>query len=92
MFPTNYQFQIIDILKEYDRSNEPVTHFPSQIVPQSPIQELTEGANANMVKIAHEVQDDGDDDSWNDSYLSSDEEHVTNNRLVKSKVRTYLMC
>ena len=56
-------------------------------MPQSPIQEITEGANANIVISAHELQEDGDDDSWNDSHLSSDEEHVTNNRLVESKVR-----
>ena len=55
-------------------------------MPQSPNQEITDGAGANTMINVHEEQDEGDDDSWNDSHLSSDEEHVTDNRLVKSKV------
>ena len=74
-------FQIVDILNEYDKSNEPVTHFPSKLaVPPSP------PPPARAPPRDPEPGEELDLDTWNDSHISSDEEGEPNKGLVKSKV------
>ena len=72
--------QIVDILKEHDRSSEPVTHFPSKL-PSPPL------VQADAIAVHNPP--DTDLDTWDDSNMSSDEdvEDKIDNRLVKSKVK-----
>ena len=75
--------EIVKILERYDKSKEPVTHFPSKADDTPSIdQQPVEGTNEEIEKEVEE-----EDDTWNDSLPLSDEEiGADRNRLVKSKV------
>ena len=68
---------MMDLLQKYDKSDEPVTHFPSRIdVPDNP----SDKEDIHADDVAEDELD-----SWNDSHVSGDDAVETNNRLVKSR-------
>ena len=80
-FYANNKKKVLDILKEYDNSNEPVTHFPSKIEPPSNF----EAEEENIPELLHENDEVDDVNTWNDSFVSDEEVEEVNTRLVKSK-------